>query len=230
MKALALADIHGHINPLKSILSDISDVDLALIAGDISRHPHGLGFDILEAIDDWCQFLGCLGVAVPGNVDPPGILGFRGRRVKVIHLATLVVNEYVVGGIGGGTGFGFWGISKLMDEQMEGFVKELLTAYGAGLMPYRWILLTHSPPYGTKCDVLYTGTHIGSRALRKLVELRKPLLTVSGHIHESRGVDLIGRSTVINPGPAYRRFYALVKVEGMKVQVELHRAKPNRHD
>jgi Icc-related predicted phosphoesterase len=43
----------------------------------------------------------------------------------------------------------------------------------------------------------------GSTAVRKAVEKYQPLLQLAGHIHESRGLVKIGRTTVINPGSEY---------------------------
>jgi len=43
----------------------------------------------------------------------------------------------------------------------------------------------------------------GSTAVRKVVEKYQPLLQLTGHIHESRGLVKIGRTTVINPGSEY---------------------------
>jgi len=44
---------------------------------------------------------------------------------------------------------------------------------------------------------------VGSTAVRKAIEKYQPLLALVGHIHESRGIAKIGRTTVINPGSEY---------------------------
>ncbi len=44
---------------------------------------------------------------------------------------------------------------------------------------------------------------VGSTAVRKVVEKYQPLLMLTGHIHESRGLVKLGRTTVINPGSEY---------------------------
>lgn len=43
----------------------------------------------------------------------------------------------------------------------------------------------------------------GSSAVREAIERHQPLLSLHGHIHESRGVIKIGRTTAINPGSEY---------------------------
>ena len=76
----------------------------------------------------------------------------------------------------------------------------------------------HSPPYRTGIDeapelkpdftVVTVGGQpkmipVGSRAVRTLIEEVQPLVALHGHIHESRGVARIGRTTCINPGSTY---------------------------
>ena len=43
----------------------------------------------------------------------------------------------------------------------------------------------------------------GSHAVRSVIERHQPLLVLSGHIHEARGLVKIKRSTVVNPGSEY---------------------------
>jgi Icc-related predicted phosphoesterase len=44
---------------------------------------------------------------------------------------------------------------------------------------------------------------VGSTAVRKIIDKYQPLLMLTGHIHESRGLVKLGRTTVINPGSEY---------------------------
>lgn len=67
------------------------------------------------------------------------------------------------------------------------------------------VMVLHSPPRDTCCDMTASRMHVGSRAIRDFVERHQPPLVVSGHIHESPRVtsayrDTIGRSVVVNPG------------------------------
>jgi len=76
----------------------------------------------------------------------------------------------------------------------------------------------HAPPYGTRIDLapkvngklrvrVRFGTPdmvpVGSRSVRELFEKYQPLLGLHGHIHESAGVEYIGRTLCVNPGSAY---------------------------
>ena len=43
----------------------------------------------------------------------------------------------------------------------------------------------------------------GSRSVRMAIEKYGPLLGLHGHIHESRGMTNLGRTTCVNPGSEY---------------------------
>ncbi|MCX7833781.1 MAG: metallophosphoesterase [Ignavibacteria bacterium] len=75
------------------------------------------------------------------------------------------------------------------------------------------IFLFHSPPYKTNLDRINThgkmidyvkiDENVGSVAIKKFIELKKPLITLHGHIHESsqltgKWFEYIGRTLCIN--------------------------------
>ncbi len=67
--------------------------------------------------------------------------------------------------------------------------------------PARTVYVIHSPPFATTLDRLHGGvTPIGSRAIRTFIERRQPPLTLHGHVHESPGVERLGRTVCVNPG------------------------------
>lgn len=76
----------------------------------------------------------------------------------------------------------------------------------------------HAPPFDTYLDVapeldkdlrpvLKMGQpsmiNAGSTSVRRAIEENQPVLGLHGHIHESRGVERIGKSLCINPGSDY---------------------------
>jgi hypothetical protein len=80
----------------------------------------------------------------------------------------------------------------------------------------RAIFNFHAPPYGTgldeapALDETMRPTHggavmkaVGSTAVRDAILAHKPMLSVHGHIHESRGIKRMGRTLAINPGSVY---------------------------
>ena len=76
----------------------------------------------------------------------------------------------------------------------------------------------HCPPYDTGIDAgpkldenlrMTSGAGgaemqpVGSTACRAAIERHQPLLGLHGHLHESRGVHKLGRTTCLNPGSEY---------------------------
>jgi Icc-related predicted phosphoesterase len=67
------------------------------------------------------------------------------------------------------------------------------------------IYIMHSPPFGTKLDLIQGGKSAGSRSIKTFIERTQPLLTLHGHIHEAPELsgtylDRIGETLSINPG------------------------------
>ena len=62
------------------------------------------------------------------------------------------------------------------------------------------ILVSHNPPKDTKCDAVNPELHAGSAKFRALIEEKKPLAVITGHIHEGVGTDKIGDTLVMNSG------------------------------
>jgi Icc-related predicted phosphoesterase len=82
--------------------------------------------------------------------------------------------------------------------------------------PHRAIFNFHLPPYGSKLDEapaldenlrpMHGGRAmrpVGSTAVRDAIGRYQPLLSLHGHIHESKGAAKLGRTLAINPGSAY---------------------------
>ena len=62
---------------------------------------------------------------------------------------------------------------------------------------------------------------VGSTAVAEALRHYQPLLGLHGHIHESKGIYKIGRTTVLNPGSEYAEGFlrgALVFIEGRKIK------------
>jgi len=94
----------------------------------------------------------------------------------------------------------------------------------------------HCPPHGTSLDrapqltaelkVVLDGGEprivpVGSTAVRTLIEEVQPVLSLHGHIHESKAVAKIGKTTCVNPGSAYSEGVidgAVVEVRGHKIR------------
>lgn len=82
--------------------------------------------------------------------------------------------------------------------------------------PSRAIFNLHCPPYKSGLDeapaidadlkLLHGGRAlrpVGSTAVREAIERHQPLISLHGHIHESKGAVKLGKTLSINPGSAY---------------------------
>jgi uncharacterized protein len=84
--------------------------------------------------------------------------------------------------------------------------------------PRSAIFNIHVPPFESSLDTAYEVDEdlryvtkggrphevaTGSTAVRQIIEETQPLLSLHGHIHESKGVTNIGRTVAINPGSDY---------------------------
>ena len=102
----------------------------------------------------------------------------------------------------------------------------------------RTIFNFHAPPYGSgldeapALDASLRPTHggavmkpVGSLAVRDAIIRHQPLLSVHGHIHESRGIKRLGRTLAINPGSVYGDGV----LQGAVIELDAKKAKVKRY-
>jgi len=102
----------------------------------------------------------------------------------------------------------------------------------------RAIFNFHAPPYGTGLDEapaldenlrpMHGGAvmkPVGSTAVRDSINKHQPLLSVHGHIHESRGIKKMGRTLAMNPGSVYGDGV----LQGALIDLDLKKAKVRRY-
>jgi Icc-related predicted phosphoesterase len=122
-----------------------------------------------------------------------------------------------------------WKTARECSEEVLAEKAEKLVS-GVRDMP-KAIFNFHCPPYNSGLDSapeitedLIVGTQmvpVGSVSVRKSIEDHQPLLGLHGHIHESRGALMIGRTFCINPGSEYGEGIlrgAVVNLENDKVK------------
>jgi Icc-related predicted phosphoesterase len=106
---------------------------------------------------------------------------------------------------------------KTHREDSEEQLAERIEAMAAQVPdPSRAIFNLHCPPYRSGLDeapaidadmkLMHGGRAlrpVGSTAVREAIERHQPLISLHGHIHESKGAVKIGKTLSINPGSAY---------------------------
>jgi Icc-related predicted phosphoesterase len=104
-------------------------------------------------------------------------------------------------------------------------IKEDLDRIPRPLHPRRTIYLMHSPPFGTRLDLIQGRKPAGSRSIKTFIERNQPLLTLHGHIHESPElsgtyVDRIGETLSINPGQWIGTTRDISKLHAVTFEIE----------
>jgi Icc-related predicted phosphoesterase len=110
-------------------------------------------------------------------------------------------------------------------ERIEAMAKQLPDASKA-------IFNLHCPPFKSGLDeapaidadlrLLHGGRAlrpVGSTAVREAIERHQPLISLHGHIHESKGAVKIGKTLSINPGSSYEEgmlMGAIVQLDAKK--------------
>ena len=214
MEILAISDIHNKANNIDAIGDDLNIADVVVIAGDITNFGSAKhAKKIIEKISKYNSNI----LAVPGNCDPPSVEKYLNDNGMSLHCNCIELDGIKFVGLGGavaGAGFGLDNVES--DDFSIG-----LAALEAMLKPGdRSILVTHKPALGTSMDDTGGGHHAGSKAVRDFIDRNHPILAVSGHIHDAFGTDVIGSTTLVNPGPVSHRTYGYIKV-GQSVSAEI---------
>jgi len=99
--------------------------------------------------------------------------------------------------------------------QGEKSIAEELDALPLPTGDHKLVVVIHSPPSDTGLDVLFDGTHVGSRAVRRFIEKHRPILALHGHIHEApemsgSWIEHLGPTVCINPGQSPQRLHGVL--------------------
>ena len=154
---------------------------------------------------------------VPGNCDPPSLATVEVECADSIHGSYRAYKDVMFFGFGGGPVSPFSTPFEMTEEEIADFLEEKAKN---PLMRKWFIFVSHTPPKDTKVDKIYSGRHVGSQSIRRFIEERNPSVVLCGHIHEARGVDRIGGTIVVNPGPARHGYCALVYINN-EIEVKL---------
>lgn len=211
MKILAFTDIHGAYNKVEEILRK-EPADVVVIGGDLTTV--GSMKEAEQAIRRFQTIQNNL-VAVAGNMDMP-------EHDNLFMKLGVSINGRgrVIGDVG------FFGVSAAPKSPLhtpyeineEEIAKRARDGFADVQHCKVKIFVPHAPPYGTKVDIVHSGIHAGSTAVRDFIEEHKPDVVICGHIHEARGKDKIEKTLIVNCGPAGRGHYVIVEI-GEKIEV-----------
>ena len=214
MKILIISDAHGNVENIEKLSEQAKNADLVLFGGDFAKfNCPETGKPALEALVKNSDSI----FAVLGNCDEPDFISEIEDADICVQKSMVFKDGLVIAGSGGGSKFsGDTPFERTEEELVQDFdvIKNSLSqiADDDGKCS-SLVLIMHNPPKDTKTDVIPGDIHVGSQKLREFIEITQPVLVVTGHIHESAGIDKIGDSTVINPGALMEGKYALAELE-----------------
>lgn len=203
----------------------IVDQDEArLLAEDSSRRDRIFEQALLDELRLWVELADerlagtdARAYVIPGNDDPWSIDEVLASGESVVacdeRIEHLGPHEMVSLGYSNRTP---WQTPRELDE--EEIYARLSRLVEQLEKPERAILNVHVPPWESSLDTAFEVDEelryvtkggrphevpTGSHAVRQIIEEVQPLLSLHGHIHESKGVTRIGRTVAINPGSDY---------------------------
>ena len=214
---IAFGDTHDDI----SLIARIPGLEKALgviVSGDITF----CGGELQAA-----RVLGAIAERNPviyaqiGNMDLDEVISWLDEKGYNLHArARELFPEVFAVGVGYSTFTPFGTPSEASETSITEWMEQGLAAAGRlsgknytqeggkGL-----VLISHTPPKGTACDKLKSGVSVGSIAVRNFIEKYQPDICLCGHIHESRAVDRLGRTVIVNPGDLASGGFVIIRQE-----------------
>jgi Icc-related predicted phosphoesterase len=194
------------------------------LAVDKARRERAFERALLDELRLWVEFADerlagteTVAYVIPGNDDPWSVDAVleSGTAVDACDEAVRMLGAHEM------ISFGYanrtpWQTPRELDEdeiytRLKALVDQLESPESA-------IFNIHVPPRDSSLDTAFEVDDelryvtkggrpheiaTGSSAVRQIIEEAQPLLSLHGHIHESKGVTTIGRTVAINPGSDY---------------------------
>ncbi len=199
MKILVFTDLHANKQHLKKIEEKVrrEKPDFIIDLGDTAVYGSHLKetYARLNKIKKTIYIL-------PGN--PPHETSPEVQRkckafknLKFAHRQILKINKYILVFHGGG-GFYYGKKGLVGDKDFDKFIQE-----NKAKLKGKILFFTHAPPAYTKIDYLdWMNGHAGCPSYAAFIKKYKPILSLSGHLHENFFVkQKIGKTLICNPGP-----------------------------
>ena len=189
MRLLAFSDIHRDLRQAARIAEMARDADVVVAAGDFGSMHRGV-----EELIDMLVVIETPTLLVPGNNETPEELGEAcggWAAATVLHGDGTEIDGVAFWGLGGGIPTTPWPWSYDLTEEEAALML-------AGC-PEEAVLVVHSPPKG----YVDGPRSLGSEAVLRTIEEKRPRVALCGHIHECAGEEaVVGTTRVLNVGPA----------------------------
>ena len=208
MRIIAFGDIHDRTDNIGKV-ERLSDADCVIITGDLTNFGGvGRAKKVIETVSSHNPHL----YAQPGNMDLKQVEDYVDELGINIHSRGVIIQGVGFFGVGGSNYTPFNTPTEYTEEEIKEFI---LKGYEEIKHVELKVLVSHTPPYKTKVDIVSGGHHVGSVSVRDFIEKYQPQVCLTGHIHEAVGEDIIGNTKILNPGMlASGGYIELVEKEG----------------
>ncbi|MFH1075607.1 MAG: metallophosphoesterase [Pseudomonadota bacterium] len=214
MKIIAFGDIHEDLGNVIKI-PGLTEADLVLVTGDLTNFGGvSKAREIIEGIRQYNKNL----YAQPGNLDKKEVGDYLNELGVNLHGKGVIFGSLGIFGLGGSNPTPFNTPLEYSEQEIAGFLlkgfKDVEDA------PVK-ILISHAPPHNTAADQVKAGLHVGSSSVREFLEKHDIKACITGHIHEAVCLEVLGRTTVVNPGMLKNGGYVEIVEEQGAVDVYL---------
>jgi len=228
---LRLARTEEELEQLRQAISSngmyslmVDEAEAERLAADPALREAALEKALLEELRLWVDLAderlagtGTRAYVIPGNDDPWSVDAVlaAGKCVDACDEAVRIVGAHELLSFGYSNRTPWHTPRELEEEEIYSRLKALAEQLES---PRRAIFNIHVPPYESSLDTALEVDQdlryvtkggrpheipTGSPAVRQIIEESQPLLSLHGHIHESRGLSQIGSTLAINPGSDY---------------------------
>jgi Icc-related predicted phosphoesterase len=212
MIIVGITDLHGDGSLIGRVFEKTGQVDVALLTGDITDFGHAEDAKpIIDALRLGARHV----LAVAGNCDNRDVEDYLEKEGVSIHRRSVLLDG--IGFVGAGKSLPCPGQTpnEASENDFRRFLQGAIACLSSGVP---LIFVTHQPAFDSAVDNSQSRGHVGSVAIRDYIEKEKPLISFSGHIHEASGIDSIGDTKVVNPGPLRQGKYAYAEIEAGQVK------------
>jgi len=207
MKIISFGDIHEDTSNFIKIKSVLETADLIVISGDLTNcHGKVEAKNVLDTIRKHNKNM----LVQYGNMDKSEVDEYLTSEGINLHGNGYLFEDVGIFGCGGSTPTPFNTPSEISDMD----IKRYLTNGYIKVKDAKWkIMVCHTPPKDTAIDVIRSGLHVGSSVVRDFIVQYKPDVCISGHIHESRGTEMVGNTLILNAGMFRDGWYIEVVID-----------------
>ena len=215
MRIVCFGDIHMALRPIERMAPVLAGADAAILTGDLTNFGDPPdAFRVVDAVRAHCPTVW----AVTGNLDMAWVIdAFRDAGIS-LHGEARRVGDLGIFGCGGSNITPMDTPTELEEHEIADVLER---AHATVSDAPRRLMICHTPPYDTRLDRLVNGTPVGSPAVRRFIETHRPDVAVVGHIHEGRGIDMVGETVVVNPGAFREGGYVVIDDDGKRLHATL---------